>query len=226
MGPSLFSNCVKILWNLKEIAQSNDDGSFGVNMEYYVIRVNTGRHLFKHLKIKRNYIIWKIIGEDKIWKIKERIKSRRSGFGFLSFRVLKSPGGRSHAGSGMVTTPKRRKYNSRHWETLRDPRKRILIYKSTQPHVFGLNWPIKLSDGPLSGALCQQGLLSSSTPPPQFDIAWLVGARGAKDAEITSRLAKHATSTFQTKWKLNSYFVFQQVLRCAFVILHDFFSRM
>ena len=52
MGPSLFSNCVKILWNLKEIAQSNDDGSFGVNMEYYVIRVNTGHHLFKHLKIK------------------------------------------------------------------------------------------------------------------------------------------------------------------------------
>ena len=147
----------------------------------------------------------------------ERIRSRGSGFGFLSFRVLKSPGGRSHAGSGMVTTPKRRKYNSRHWETLRDPRKRILIYKSTQPHVFGLNWPIKLSDGPLSGALCQQArsAFRSSTPPPQFDIAWLVGARGAKDAEITSRLAKHATSTFQTKWKTNSYFAFQQVLRCA-----------
>ena len=54
MGPSLFSNCVKILWNLKEIAQSNDDGSFGVNMEYYVIRVNTDRHLFKHMEIKGN----------------------------------------------------------------------------------------------------------------------------------------------------------------------------
>lgn len=56
MGPSLFSNCVKILWNLKEIAQSNDDGSFGVNMEYYVIRVNTDRHLFKYLKIKRKIV--------------------------------------------------------------------------------------------------------------------------------------------------------------------------
>ena len=54
MGPSLFSNCVKILWNLKEIAQSNDDGSFGVNMEYYVIRVNTDRHLFKDMEIKGN----------------------------------------------------------------------------------------------------------------------------------------------------------------------------
>ena len=99
---------------------------------------------------------------------------------------------------------------------MRDPRKRILIYKSTQPHVFGLNWPIKLSDGPLSGALCQQGLLSD---PPRLLLnltllGWL-GARGAKDAEITSRLAKHATSTFQTKWKTNSYFAFQQVLRCA-----------
>ena len=36
MGPSLFSNCVKILWNLKEIVQSNDDGSPGVNMEQHV----------------------------------------------------------------------------------------------------------------------------------------------------------------------------------------------
>ena len=36
MGPSLFSNCVKILWNLKEIVQSNDDGSSGVNLEYHV----------------------------------------------------------------------------------------------------------------------------------------------------------------------------------------------
>ena len=61
----------------------------------------------------------------------------------------------------------------------------------------------------------KQGLLSD---PPRLPLnltllGWL-GARGAKDAEITSRLAKHATSTFQTKWKLNSYFEFQ-VLRCA-----------
>ena len=72
----------------------------------------------------------------------------------------------------------------------------------------------------------KQGLLSD---PPRLPLnltllGWL-GARGGKDAEITSRLAKHATSTFQTKWKLNSYFVFQQVLRCAFVILGDYFRE-
>ena len=70
----------------------------------------------------------------------------------------------------------------------------------------------------------KQGLLSD---PPRLPlnltlVGWL-GARGAKDAEITSRLAKHATSTFQTKWKPNSYFVFQhiQVLRGAFVLFRE-----
>ena len=48
MGPSLFSNCVKILWNLKEIAQSNDDGSFGVNMEYYVIKESLQATIFSN----------------------------------------------------------------------------------------------------------------------------------------------------------------------------------
>ena len=98
MGPSLFSNCVKILWNLKEIVRSNDDGSSGVNLEYHVTS-STVVKLF-YLKNKK----------EEIWKI--------CVFSILSFPGRESgPGRRSHAGSGMVTTPKRRKYNSRHWET-------------------------------------------------------------------------------------------------------------
>ena len=48
MGPSLFSNCVKILWNLKKIVRSNDDGSSGVNLEYHVNLLSFGQPVKKH----------------------------------------------------------------------------------------------------------------------------------------------------------------------------------
>ena len=62
MGPSLFSNCVKILWNLKKIVRSNDDGSSGVNLEYhesFIFRSASKKALFPE-----KWEIWKSVCFD------------------------------------------------------------------------------------------------------------------------------------------------------------------